>query len=68
MSFRGRAKLANLKSMILVPGFLSLSALILRSAAKLRVSKDAGGPSFETHCFAMLLRMRPRWILLLSLH
>lgn len=25
----------------------------------LRVSKDEGGLSFETHCYAMLLRMRP---------
>ena len=25
----------------------------------LRVSKDGAAPPFETHCFAMLLRMRP---------
>jgi hypothetical protein len=50
--------------------FESKSALILRSAPQERVSKDEGGPSFETHChsasktrvnalMAMLLRMRP---------
>jgi len=36
-----------------------LSAFILRSGPKDRVSKDGAAPWFETHRFAMLLTMRP---------
>jgi hypothetical protein len=33
---------------------------MVRSAAKRRVSNHVAAPSFETHRFAMLLRMRRR--------
>jgi cytochrome c553 len=38
----------------------SSPGLMVRSVAKRRVSNHGAAPSFETHCFAMLLRMRRR--------
>jgi len=36
------------------------AGLMVRSAVKLRVSNHVAAPSFETHRFAMLLRMRQK--------